>query len=206
MNQATVERRLLTESRVYLICAGVAAAVFGIDLWTPLGVADGVLYVAVVWAAMWSTRPQLPLVLALVCSGLTILGYYVSPEGGEWWKVVINRVYALIAIWITAVLAYRWKRQQAEIEATRLALEAEKREIYTATIHSAQHVVYNLLNQLELIRMEIRDHRDFDPEVAQVLDSILGEASELMQALSAVQKIDAASIERSVYPVAAAHH
>lgn len=36
-----------------------------------------------------------------------MFAYYYSPDGGELWKVLLNRLLALFVIWVTAILANR---------------------------------------------------------------------------------------------------
>ncbi len=105
----------MPESRKFefvLIAAIVAAtvAVFCIDLAIELGVAGGVLYVGVVCLAYWLPDRRWIWIVAAVCCVLTVLGHYLSPPGGEPWKVQLNRVIAYFAIGVTAVLCDISKR------------------------------------------------------------------------------------------------
>jgi len=79
---------------------------FALDLSLPLGVAGGVPYVAIVLLSFWAPGRNLHITMALICSLLTVAGYYLSPAGGEWWQVLFNRLLALFAIWITAILVH----------------------------------------------------------------------------------------------------
>ena len=46
-----------------------------------------------------------------------MLGYFFSPEGGELWKVMMNRALALFAIWVTTLLSLKIIREaQKEIK------------------------------------------------------------------------------------------
>ena len=75
-----------------------------------------------------------------------------------------------------------------------------KAKIYSATVHGAQHVINNLLNQLQYFTIEARKHSDFDPKKLMLLDEVLENASSLMKALSEVQQLDEEVIKQSVYP------
>lgn len=92
----------------------LSAALFALDLTLPLGVAWSALYVFVVLLSLWSPHRLLPLFLACLCSGLTILGFFWSPQGGELWKVLTNRFLALTMIWVTATLLFFWKRTEEQ--------------------------------------------------------------------------------------------
>ena len=91
----------------------IASGIFVIDLFIPLGVATGVLYIAAVLPSLRHRNSHLSLGTAVVCSLLTIIAFFASPAGGELWKVLFNRVLALFAIW-TAALMGRHQLAQAQ--------------------------------------------------------------------------------------------
>ena len=71
-------------------------------------------YVALVIWGIWFPRQAHVYVLAGIGSVLTVLGFFLSPEGGVFWVVLTNRGLAFFAIWITAVLiANRGKAELA---------------------------------------------------------------------------------------------
>lgn len=69
--------------------------------------AGGVPYIAVILASLRSYQIWFTISAAFVCSLLTMFAYYYSPDGGELWKVLLNRLLALFVIWVTAILANR---------------------------------------------------------------------------------------------------
>jgi len=93
------------KNRTVALCLIVAMVIFAFDSILPLGVAGGVPYVLVVLIALWSPNKHLPIYMAIATSALTLIGIFTSPIGGEVWKVLLNRVLALFAIWTTAILA-----------------------------------------------------------------------------------------------------
>jgi len=100
---------------LFWVVSGLVVAFFALDLVLPLGVAGGGPYVVAVLVAAWSPRQRFPLYVAAVCSGLTIVGVFLSPPdqpGQELWKVMVNRGLAIFAIWATGWLA--WFRRRAE--------------------------------------------------------------------------------------------
>jgi PAS domain S-box-containing protein len=110
----------------------LAAAIFVIDLGLPLGVAGGVPYVAVVALTLLSPRRSDTPVVALVVSVLTVLGYFLSPEGAVEWVVLTNRGLALFVIWITAAMCWAWKQSQAALQEAGRDLAARLRETQAA--------------------------------------------------------------------------
>lgn len=93
----------------------LAAAVFVIDAFLPLGVAGGVPYVAVILLALRSSSARFVVITAIVCGVLTLLDMLLSPGPGntEWWKVVVNRGLSLFAIGVTASLGLQRNRSAA---------------------------------------------------------------------------------------------
>jgi len=118
-----MEEKREAEIRIRMLAVLLAAAFFLIDISIPLGVAGGVPYVAVVLLSLRARERRFVLYAALGCSLLTIAGYFISPHGGELWKVVSNRFLALLAIWVTAALGMGLKGAQAELQKSRDELE-----------------------------------------------------------------------------------
>lgn len=109
---------------IYLLCAILAGIILLIDLSIPLGVAGGVPYISVILVSLWAPDSRSTMLFAVVCTLLTIAGYYFSPPGGEWWKVLFNRTLALFAIWTATVLGL----QRTKLEQIRLIAIEEREE------------------------------------------------------------------------------
>jgi PAS domain S-box-containing protein len=92
----------------------LALGVFAADLALPLGVIDGIAYVPVVLVSLGSSLRWYTYTVAFACSGLAILGFFASPPGNPvLWMVVLNRLFALFAIWTTAILGRWYQRVEA---------------------------------------------------------------------------------------------
>lgn len=98
------------------VAALLAVAVLLFDIALPLGVAAGVPYVALVLVGVWLPRPWHIILLAVIGTLLTLIGYLLSPAGGIAWMVLTNRALALFAIWVTAVLLVYLKNGQARLQ------------------------------------------------------------------------------------------
>ena len=96
-----------------LAALALGAAILAFDLFMPLGVAGGVPNVALVLLGIWFPARWHIFALALAGSALTILGYFLSPEGGITWVVLTNRGLALLAIWVSALLLANYKQKLA---------------------------------------------------------------------------------------------
>lgn len=175
-------------------------AIFLFDVSIPLGAAGAVPYTAVILISLWSPNRTLALYFAAICSLLTVLGFYVSPETGETWKIVFNRALVVLAIWVVAALTVQWKTIEQRYVHLRNDMEREKQKIYMATMHGAQHIINNLLNELQLVKLEAEKQPEFDKNVMDYFDSMLEEASKLTRSLSAIEEMDEDKIRESVLP------
>ncbi|RMH37485.1 MAG: GAF domain-containing protein [Nitrospirae bacterium] len=102
-----------TRGQVLGMASLVAAAIFALDFFVPLGIAEAVPYVAVVLIALRSPEPRDTLIASIACSVLTVIGFFESPKGAAVWMALINRCLALFAIWATALLALQVKQADA---------------------------------------------------------------------------------------------
>ena len=75
-----------------------------------------------------------------------------------------------------------------------------KEKIYLATMHGALHIINNLLNQLKIVELEIKNNPDFDKEISELFDNMLFEASSLLKEFSSVKTIEAEEIIKSICP------
>ncbi len=78
--------------------------------------------------------------------------------------------------------------------------ELEKKEIYVSMTNAAQHVLNNLLNQLQLFKMAADSSHDFDRSILALYDDVTVEASDLIARLSSVKELNQQNILASVAP------
>jgi len=137
-----------------MLIGGGMAAIFALDLVTPLGVAGGVPYVVVVLAGWWFPLRRHIVILAVLCSFLVVTGVVLAPDGGTFEVVLVNRIYGLIVIWSTAIIISLGKaselarKMQAE-ELTKLSLAVE---------HSPSSVIMTDVNgKIEYVNNKFED-------------------------------------------------
>ncbi len=92
----------------YLILAALVVAVFLLDLWTPLGIADWLLYVVPTgYALRYLLKGRITFsTLSLATGGLTVLillGWFFSPPGLDQQTALLNRMFGILAIWFMAM-------------------------------------------------------------------------------------------------------
>lgn len=97
-----------SNKRLVVATALIVAVIFLGDLVVPLGIAGGVLYVVVILLAMWLPK-RFVYGYAVVCTLLTVAGLFASFEGGVLLTDLANRIVAIFAIWVVAVLGLHRK-------------------------------------------------------------------------------------------------
>ena len=95
------------------ISIALAVAIFIFDLSMPLGVAAGAPYIALVLIGYFVPWWFYIYLMAILATGLVIIGYYASPDGGVPWVVLTNRGLTLLAIWTTAVIGAYIQRKES---------------------------------------------------------------------------------------------
>lgn len=78
--------------------------------------------------------------------------------------------------------------------------EAEKLAVFNATVRSTQHIVFNLINQMQYFKLVADKTNVFDQKVNKLYEETMKEAKELVDNLSAVDELTEESINRSTYP------
>jgi len=95
---------------------------FVVDLMIPLGVAGGVPHVvSVLFSYKLKDRKAIPF-FAILGSVLTIFAFFLSPPGGELWKVIANRFLALFVIWAVAIACMKIKSEKAKLHVMTTAI------------------------------------------------------------------------------------
>ena len=96
------------KSDITFLAAGIllTGSIFTLDLFLPLGAADGMLYLVVMMLLASSASGKRFMVpLAAACSILTIVGTFYSPPGGVLVAGIINRFLTLFAVWGVTILS-----------------------------------------------------------------------------------------------------
>ncbi len=105
-----------SDTKILIICLFFSLVIFSSDSLLPLGIAGGVPYILVILISFWSNRKRLPVIMAILGTALTIIGYFTSPPGGELWKILANRFLAVFAIWVVAILSIQRRKMHKERE------------------------------------------------------------------------------------------
>ncbi|TCU18821.1 sensor histidine kinase [Rhizobium sullae] len=95
------------------------------DLYTPLGVANGILYVPLVLTALWFRNRKASLLFALVCTILVLLGFFaVRHDSASLWHEITNRSITVVMLWLIALLVFYYVRNRMSLETERIRFSA----------------------------------------------------------------------------------
>lgn len=124
----------------------LSVGLFALDLFMPLGVANGVLYAGLVLLASASSNPRLPMLTAFLSTLLLIVGAGFGPylDSIPLWVGVVNRSLSLVIVWMSAVLLRQ--RHEAEIRLRQAKDELEER--VAARTKELADVNRSLLNEI----------------------------------------------------------
>lgn len=134
-------RSQILPSNIVLVALSVVVTVVIClsDLLLPLGVAAGIPYVLTVLLGAWLPWRHSIVVLAIICTILTTLGYFLSPAGGILWVVLLNRTLALLAIWTTAILLLQREKVARQLKQLHIDLESR---IVERTAEAQEHKAF----------------------------------------------------------------
>lgn len=78
--------------------------------------------------------------------------------------------------------------------------EQEKHQVYVATVRSSQHILNNLMNQMQLAFLDLDKEHCLENETRKLLERSIRESKQQVERLSSVSDISSESIEDSVKP------
>jgi signal transduction histidine kinase len=197
----------LNESNRYtaLICAVLAGGIFILDVQSlPLGVAAGVAYVGVVFIALWFPERKHTFIVAGGVSLLTILGFILSEPAGIPWMVVVNRLLALYAIWLTAI-GGTWlvltKRRKSEVDLQEVEREVDRaRNAKSRFLNTASNDMRHHLQTLNLLNGALK--KTVALPKAQEMFAMQGDAvaelSDLLNSLLEISEFESGEVEMNI--------
>ena len=129
----------------------LSGLIFMVDTQVPLGIADGMLYVVLVILGLMSRNRSFIIGAAILGSVLNVAGFMISPPGGEWGKVIANRLLAIFTIWMTAILCLIISRTGESLRSSNEKLE-EKVEDRTGKYQKANERLNAEIESSKLVK------------------------------------------------------
>jgi hypothetical protein len=163
-NEGFTKSAFWNTARFYLSYAVLLGLILFLDFQIPLGVAVDVLYILVVLLSFWSNNIRATILVAIVSSVLTAGAFFCQPLVAEMWKVIFNRLIAIFAIWVTALLIVM--RKWADEKRNKAILEREEALRKIRILHGLLPIcasckkIRNDKGYWEQMEMYIRDHSE----------------------------------------------
>ena len=106
------------------------AALFVLDLYTPLGFANHFLYAVVILLATASSAPYMPSIAAGVSTAFTVIGGFLSPllAGFPVWIPIGNRAFTIFMLWVLVWFAAKRRQAEAALQKANEGLEQKVAE------------------------------------------------------------------------------
>lgn len=122
--QYSDRHRLLGDASLIAINIICFTAAFIVDVYTPLGVADGIIYLAIILLTIWVDNNRYTHIAALIAILLTILGYFLSPQPSmNSNSPVANRLLSITGIIFSALVILKYKKSAIEIRSQKKLLD-----------------------------------------------------------------------------------
>lgn len=90
----------------FILVIGIAFIALVLDIILPLGVAGGITQVLPVLLGLWLLNRRQLMFITLLATSFIITGYFLSPHGGVFWIVMLNRVLAIFAVLACSVAIF----------------------------------------------------------------------------------------------------
>ena len=108
-----------------LLLYSAACAVFAFDVLTPRGFSVSMLYVPICLTVLWLIGWRFAFIMGGLCSGFTIAGLFLSPEGSPVIWSVVNRGIGFAALWSLLWIGRIFVERTVELERTKAGLSRE---------------------------------------------------------------------------------
>lgn len=152
---------------LFIFTASAMLLLFFVDIFIPLGVALGVLYILSLLILLPVQEKQFIYFFAVFSSLLTITAFVINLDTKTGWMVYANRLISLLAIWITALLIVRYNERlkEAEKDLVRYTrqIESKNKELeqfaYIAS-HDLQEPLRTVTSFTELLSKNYSQHFD----------------------------------------------
>jgi PAS domain S-box-containing protein len=119
---------------IVLITLLLTAGIFVFDVLPPLGIGEWGLYLIPMLISFHAQPRRYPLMLAALCTGLLVIGYWCSAAGIDPQSALLSRGIGVCVLWMTAVLLVKRKCAEAALN--------EKEQRLRAILHYSPAAIF----------------------------------------------------------------
>lgn len=132
----------LSKRAKLIIGALLMTIIFAVDLYTPLGIPDGMSYILIVLLTIWAENKKYTIAVAIISVALTIIGFYLSPitTGDIKDIAIVNRTISVVCIISAAVLIIKYKNVEEMMNSQRINLERMSDKLKETNAHLEEQV------------------------------------------------------------------
>lgn len=145
-----MQRSEPSPSRSVILASLTLLVVLMIDLFTPLGIAVGVLYILCFFLVCRESR-KLIITFAALTAGLTLIKLIVFATPETSYMAFVNRGITIVAILVLCLLALRHRKLWEDLNAQRNSHIKELEEMLFVTSHKVRRPISTCLGLMQLI-------------------------------------------------------
>lgn len=137
--------------------------------------------------------------VSILCGFIHVYVYYLSSTSDQFFAI-IDDAYALSACILFSIIVLFYgifidiKRNSS------FKGSSEIKEVHTSLISAMHHILNNFLNGMELVRMEAKSCKDFDPKVIALYEESVDEAVGKIRSISELEEISDDAIWNKLMP------
>jgi light-regulated signal transduction histidine kinase (bacteriophytochrome) len=168
----------------------LTTGIFISDVLTPIGFAEWLFYFIPLFIAAPVLKPLYMPIFTSVCTILIILGFFISPHGGDITLDIVNRTIGVCALWVILFLIVKGKRaEETIIELNKklngyvIQLEDLNKELEAfsySVSHDLRAPLRHMSDFVKLLRQRLTGHSD---EKIDSYAAMIVEASKRMEML-----------------------
>ena len=166
---------MATRANIWLACLVFAALIFVCDLYLPLRIAVGALYVAIILPTSWVPQRWAAYIAAGISSILILAGAVFSPDADHLVYIIANRGASIFAVWVTAYAVYRWGLARDQFARLHQQLEERVEQRSADVLQRASELAdANVLLEREVVQREKAETeaRDSQAMYASLVDDL----------------------------------
>ena len=169
-----------------VLVISLSLIIFTIDLYTPLGIADGFSYIAIMLLTMWTNTRKLTILSATIGVVLIIAGYFLSPPIpllNVEYVPITNRVVAIIIILLCAFLILKFKKMELVVldqhtELTQLATDLKiTNSKLEERVKERTQVLESTLNKVAKSEAELKQSLEREKDLSELKTRFVSMAS-----------------------------